>query len=457
MHKHRLVRSPARERMKNMQIPGRAISRKKFLKVGGAGVAGAAMLGTAGCAGGGEEEQGGDANSIGWQVIPPYSPQATDQSRVDYIESSISDWEESSEFSINPQVSSSNITAANARLLEQASQGRAPDIAMVDSYLFPRFYDFVRPLGEYMGDVSQEDYFPFARETMTNGGDVLGLQFTTDVRVMFYRTDLVEEPPSSWDELLEVGRGLRDREGLDPFLFPGGRDEATVTTSLLPYFWAQGGELVDDEGNPIFGEGENRESMLNSLNFIRQCVEAGITPQRVTEYGTEPDLNGDVSSGNTAMFLGANFQVGLLQEIMGVEEFNSQWAVAPIPSMEGGDNHATTAGGQMWGVFTENEDKQRAGVDFLKSAFVGNQGMAGWCNVGGYLPPRQPVFEVSDYEGNKYTDTFREHLEMYARNRPAAESYQDISTQLQIAVSNTISGERSPEDALEAAVNSVQS
>lgn len=441
-----------------MKIPAKAMSRKKFLKLGSAGVAGAAMLGTAGCASGGEEEQGGGANSIGWQVIPPYSPQATDQARVDYIESSISDWEESNDFSINPQVSSSNITAANARLLEQASQGRAPDIAMVDSYLFPRFYDFVRPLGDYMGDVSREDYFPFARETMTSEGEVLGLQFTTDVRVMFYRTDLVEDPPpSSWQELLDVGRSLKGREGLAPFLFPGGRDEGTVTTSLFPYYWAQGGELVDDEGNPVFGEGRNRERMLNCLNFIRECVDAGITPQRVTEYGTEPDLNGDVSSGNTAMFLGANFQVGLLQEIMGVEDFNSQWAVAPIPSMEGGDNHATTAGGQMWGVFTENEDKQQAGVDFLKAAFVGNQGMAGWCNVGGYLPPRQPVFEVSDYEGNKYTDTFREHLEMYARNRPASESYQDISTQLQIAVSNTISGERSPEAALEAAANSVQS
>lgn len=435
-----------------MQIPGRGISRKRFLKIGGAGVAGAALLGTAGCGG---DEEGGE-NAIGWQAIPDYSPEATDQARVDHIESAISDWEESSEFSIDPLVSSSDITAANARLLEQASQGRAPDIAMVDSYLFPRFYDFVQPVGNYLGDVSEEEYFPFAREIMTDGGDVLGLQFTTDVRVLFYRTDLVPEPPDTWDDLLQVGRDLQGEEGLDPFLFPAGRDEATITTSLLPHFWAQGGELVDDEGNPVFGEGRNRERMLNALSFIRDCVDSGITPQRITEYGTEPDLNGDVAAGSTAMFLGANFQVGLLQEIMGAEEFNSLWAVAPIPSMQGGDNHATTAGGQVWGVFTENEDKQRAGVDFLRSAFVGDEGMAGWCNAGGYLPPRQPVFEVPSYEANQYTDTFREHLDLYARNRPAAESYQDISTQLQIAVSNIVSGEQDPEAALDNATNSVQ-
>src|ERR687894_2772838 len=82
------------------------------------------------------------------------------------------------------------------------------------------------------------------------------------------------------------------------------------------------------------------------------------------------------------MFLGGNWQVGLLKEIIGAEEFVSQWDVAPIPSMEGGDTHSTTAGGWIWGVFTEDEAKQEVGVDFLKYGFVDDAGMAGWCNVG---------------------------------------------------------------------------
>jgi multiple sugar transport system substrate-binding protein len=53
------------------------------------------------------------------------------------------------------------------------------------------------------------------------------LQFTTDVRVLYYRKDLVPEPLASWGEVLEVGWDLKD-EGLSPYLFPAGRDEATV-------------------------------------------------------------------------------------------------------------------------------------------------------------------------------------------------------------------------------------
>ncbi len=342
-----------------------------------------------------------------------------------------------------------------ARLLEQASQGRAPDIAQVDSYIFPRFYEFAQPIDEYVDSGLVDDYFPFAQQLIKGpDGTIKGLQFTTDVRVLYYRKDLISTPPASWDELISTGQSLKQEENLTPFLFPAGRDEATVTTSLWPHFWAQGGDLTDDQGNPVFAEGQNREKMLSSLQFIGESVNTGITPKRVTSYAQETDLNGDVASGNTAMFLGGNWQVGLLKEIMGAEQFTSRWAVAPIPSRSGTE-HATTAGGWMWGVFSEDQQKQQAGVDFLVSAYVGDEGMAGWTNVGGYLPPRENVFDVSAYEGNEYTDTFRDHLNQYARNRPPAETYQEISTAMQVAVTQVVSGEASPEQALQTAAQSV--
>ncbi len=431
----------------------RTLSRQEFLKLGGAGLASAALLGSAGC--GGADQQSGQS-SIGWQAIPSYSLQATDQQRVDYIENQISNWENSNDqFTINPLVTSADVTAAMARLLEQASQGRAPDIAQVDSYIFPRFYEFAQPIDEYVDSGLIDDYFPFVQQLIKGpDGALKGLQFTTDVRVLYYRKDLISSPPASWDELISMGQSLKQEDNLTPFLFPAGRDEATVTTSLWPHFWAQGGELTDDQGNPVFAEGQNREKMLSSLQFISETVNTGITPKRVTSYAQETDLNGDVASGNTAMFLGGNWQVGLLKEIMGAEQFTSQWDVAPIPSRSGSE-HATTAGGWMWGVFSENQQKQKSGVDFLVSAYVGDEGMAGWTNVGGYLPPRENVFDVSAYEGNEYTDTFREHLDQYARNRPPAEVYQEISTAMQVAVTQVVSGETSPEQALQTAAQSV--
>lgn len=428
---------------------GRKLSRQEFLKLGGAGLAGAALLGSAGC--GGDEP---DENAIGWQAIPSYSSQQnTDQARVDYLEEAISQWEETSEFSINPLVASSDVNAAMSRLLEQASQNRAPDISQIDGYILPRFYDYVQPLDDSMGEISLDDYFPFAREIMTDGENVKGLQFTTDVRVLFYRKDLIDTPPTSWDELFQVGQEV-EGEVQDVFLYPAGRGEATVITTLFPQFWALGGNLVNDQGNPIFGEGDNRQAMLESLGFIQETVQRGLTPQRVAEFTLETDINGDAAASSAAMFLGGNWQVGLLQEIMGEEEFFSTWGVAPIPS-QSGDDHATTAGGWAWGVFAGDDAVRQASVDFLKATFIGDEGMAQWCTIGGYLPPRKSVFDIPTYEGNRYTDTFRDHLNNFARSRPASEAYPEISNALQIAVTQVASGAESPEQALQIAVNTV--
>lgn len=427
----------------------RQLSRQEFLKLGGAGLAGAVLLGTAGCSG---DESG--ENAIGWQAIPSYSTQQnTDQARVDYLKKAVSQWEETSEFSINAMAASSDVTAAMTRLLEQASQGRAPAISQVDGYILPRFYDYAQPLGDFMGQISLDDYFPFAREVMTDGENVKGLQFTTDVRVLYYRKDLIDSPPTSWDELFQVGQEVEDQVD-DVFLYPAGRGEATVITTLFPQFWALGGDLVDDQGNPVFGEGDNRQAMLESLGFIQETRQRGITPQRVAEFSLETDINGDASSKSTAMFLGGNWQVGLLQEIMGEEEFFSTWGVAPIPS-QSGDDHATTAGGWAWGVFSEDNAVRQASVDFLKATFVGDEGMARWCDIGGYLPPRKSVFDASAYEGNRYTDIFRDHLNNFARSRPASDAYQEISTALQIAVTQVVSGAEPPEQALKTAVDTV--
>src|SRR5215212_9212741 len=147
-----------------MSIAKRVVSRREFLKLGGAGVAGTLLLGSVGC--GGDNNPG--ENAIGWQAIPAYSLQAPDENRVEYIQNVISSWEESSGYAIDPLVTSSDVTEAMALLLEQASQGRAPDLAMVDSYIFPRFYEYVRPVSNYLGGISLDDYFPFIREGMSS-------------------------------------------------------------------------------------------------------------------------------------------------------------------------------------------------------------------------------------------------------------------------------------------------
>src|SRR5829696_6075761 len=175
-------------------------------------------------------------------------------------------------------------TQEQARLLEEARVGRAPDCASVDSFVVPQFIDqgALKPVDEYFTEEEKQDLFPFVRDVVTgDDGKMYAAWWATDLRLLYRRTDLVPEAPRTWDELVEAAQQANQQDSkVDGYLYNGGRWEGT-TFDNLAHFWSQGGELVDEEGKPIFGEEPNRTYMLNELNFLKETVDSGASPQRV--------------------------------------------------------------------------------------------------------------------------------------------------------------------------------
>lgn len=421
----------------------RDMSRRTLLKA--AGAAGAAFLLPA-CAG------GNSGGAISWQAIPSYSLQGTDPKRVSYLREQRAAFERESAYDLDPQVSSSDIPAAMAKLLLQASQGRAPDVAQCDGYIFGRMARYAQPLAGVMArhGLRLDDWFPSLHPVMSgNASEVRGLQFTTDVRVLYHRKDLVPTAPKTWDELISMARPLA-RQG-QYVLFPGGRSEGAVTTTLWPQFWGQGAELFEG-GKPSFESGREYDAMRDALQVVQRCVREGISPSRISTFGSEDQMNTDVVAGRVAMFLGGNWQAASLNNLVASKNFFDQWAVAPIPSISG-ERFVTSAGGWVWGTFTEDRAKADAAMDWVIRAYTSDAGMARWCSVGGYLPPRQSIYDRPDYTKNAFTPLFREHLASYARTRPGERRYLEVSNSLQIALSSVAAGTAGADEALDSALN----
>ena len=148
----------------------------------------------------------------------------------------------------------------------------------------------LQPLDAFFTKEEIDDLFPFIREGITGpDGHIYAWWWGTDLRVLYYNKDLVPTPPQTWDELQAAALEAAE-SGVDGVLFNGGRWEGT-TFDWLANFWAQGGELVDDSGKPIFGEGENREKMLKALNYFKGLVDSGAAPKRVATIKTYDDFN----------------------------------------------------------------------------------------------------------------------------------------------------------------------
>ena len=158
-----------------------------------------------------------------------------------------------------------------AKLQLAAAANRLPDVASIDSFWLPLFNGRVQPLDPYWPAEDRADLLPFTIQTLSDpAGHVYGLWHETDCRVLFYRKDLVPTPPRTWDELLTTASRVSREQRIAGYMYNGGRWEATVFDHLA-MFWAQGGELVDANGRPVFGEGENRERMIRVLTFLRDA------------------------------------------------------------------------------------------------------------------------------------------------------------------------------------------
>ncbi|WP_158889639.1 extracellular solute-binding protein [Amycolatopsis anabasis] len=419
----------------------RAVSRRRLL---GLAAAGAVSLGACGT------ER--PPRSFRWQMIPTYSLQAPSPERVDYIRARLAEYRRATGWEPLPEVSSNDINAAMAKLLLQASQGRAPEVGQVDSYVFPRFARYAKGLTDPLrrAGLRLDDWFPQFREVMTAGtGEPRAVQFNTDVRVLYYRRDLVPKPPASWDEVISVGRRTAARGKY--FLFCGSRSEDSVNTALWPQYWSQGGEILNADGSAGFASGAGRQAMIDSLGFLRRLITEGITPQRISTLRGDDDVNPDVIAGNVAMFLGGSWQGADLQNLVKGADFAREWGAAPVPSRSG-DNHRCVAGGWTWASFAEDPEVVRQSMKLVLDAYTGDEGMAKWCTLGGYLPTRESVYDHPDYHGDAFTPVFREHLRRYARVRPLRREYQQVSGAMQIALSSVTSLSKEPEEAVDAAL-----
>lgn len=111
----------------------------------------------------------------------------------------------------------------------------------------------------------------------------------------------------------------------------------------------------------------------------------------------------------------------------------------------------------MTGFFTTDPEKLALAVDFINYIYVGDEGMTQWCMNSGYLPARQNIYDLDPYfSEDPYMISFRNSLQ-HARTRPAADCYAAISEELQVQIGKVVSGESTPEQAVDDAWKNVTS
>ena len=331
----------------------RAVSRKDFLRLSGAGLAGAALLGTTGCGGG----QGGG------EVIKylTETPETTNLERT-AIEIQVNRFEEQ-----NPKYTLERETVAPDDLLTviktRLQSGQPPDVFNYGTG--PGFAGVLQDAGllsslEKAYKENGWEIYDWAKQQVTYDGTVYGVPDLLQEMIVYYNKDLVPEAPKTVDELREIADDLKG-QGKIPFAFgdserwPAGHLFSMGVSNLL------GKEGLDEI---LYGDGQwDVPEVETAIDLMfRDFVESGYYPEGVNAI-TYDDANSLFYAGKAAMVPTGTWLISAIVET--VQNFEVDFF--PFPSIDGSD--IAPPAGTGTGLFVAKNAKNPEGaitfIDYL--------------------------------------------------------------------------------------------
>src|SRR5215217_2522950 len=157
----------------------------------------------------------------------------------------------------------------NEQIEDEFGSGAASyDLISTHTKYAPSQRRWLTPLDEDL-DVSELENFTLRTlELARIEGRLYGIPRNLDVKLLYYRTDLVPGPPSSWEELRNEAVRLRSDEHYG-FVFPG--KESGLFGHFFELHAMAGGRMFEGEGPPV--PRLNDEAGLWALTLLRDLYE----------------------------------------------------------------------------------------------------------------------------------------------------------------------------------------
>jgi len=155
------------------------------------------------------------------------------------------------------------------------------DLVSTHTKYAPSQLNFLAALDDVIPNGVVDDFMPLLLELSRVNGSLYGLPRNIDVRLLHYRTDLIDSPPASWDELFDMAEQLNDPPELYGFVFPG------CESGLFGTFY----ELAEMAGASLFPKDlvpdiEN-EAGRWALGLLRRLYTESIVPSDFTNWHYE--------------------------------------------------------------------------------------------------------------------------------------------------------------------------
>ncbi|MCA1848076.1 MAG: ABC transporter substrate-binding protein, partial [Actinobacteria bacterium] len=416
------------------------------LKIGGTGLAGAALLGTAGCGGGG----GGDSGNL----ILSHGPE---ESGVLRKQLDAFNQQHKGEIQVEWRQMPADTGQYFDQLRTEFQAGGGEIDVISGDVIWPAQFaaqGWIMDLSDRFPESQQQKFLPATIESNLYEGAIYGVPWFSDVGMLYYRRDLLEqsgigEPPATWEELKQMAEQVRQDSGTKyGFVFQGANYEGGVVDGL-EYIWTHGGDVLDGN-NVVIDSPESAAGLATE----RSMVTDGVTPQAVVNY-TETESHTTFLNGDAVFIRNWPYMYGLASDPEQSKIKPEQIGVAPLPAGEGGQSFSGLGG---WNLFINaaSQDKVDAAWTLIQYLSAPEQVKARSLQGGPGIPTYRSLYDDQEITSQVPVVALAKESAQNAKPRPVSPYYSDMSLEMAEQFNASLKGDISPEEAVKTLQSQLQ-
>lgn len=282
-------------------------------------------------------------------------------------------------------------------------------------------------------------FLPPSIETGKYRDKLYAMPLFTGTGLLYYRKDLVEQPPKTWDEMKKIcDEVLPKQKGMSCY---GGQFDKYegLTVNFAEAINSAGGQFLDASGQPQV----TSDAAKQGARFLADGFKNGLMPKEAITYKEE---EGRVAfqEGKLLFYRNWAYMYEAAGKTDGSSKVNGKFDVAPIPGLTGPG--AGTLGGNNLAVsaFSKHKETARDFIAFVTSAEQ-EKAFA--------LINSTPMARASLYEDPElikkypYLPALKDGI-LAAKPRPAAVKYGDVTAAIQESAYAIVSGTKPVDQAL---------
>ncbi|MDM8098822.1 ABC transporter substrate-binding protein [Oceanobacillus oncorhynchi] len=258
---------------------------------------------------------------------------------------------------------------------------------------------------------------------------------------LYYRTDITDTPPATWDELIEQAEEMQGEEGTEfGYLMQGSQYEGMVT-NFIEIIASYGGSVIDENNNVVI----NSPETIKGLEKFAEIAQSDFVPGNILNFQEIETENawiaGDAVFARNWTYMQSSSNDEARSEVAGNVD------IAPIPAGDEGSTSALGGWMAMINRYSEHPEESWELVKFLAS----EEGQKIGAVEGARAPTVESLYndpEVQEAGPLFSNPSFVEGLSV-AVPRPVSPIYPEISEIIQIEVSRVLTGEQTAEEAVE--------